>query len=65
MEAIEKINAVLSIVSEFTEEDVANLVAARDRIEHIAKENPTDQDKIGLTRIDSILAIVSTLPTAE
>lgn len=65
METIEKVNAIISIATEFTAEDVNNLIAARARIENIAKENPTDQDKIGLTRIDSILAIISTLPTAE
>ncbi len=62
METIEKVNAVISIVAEFTDEDANNLIAARDRIAAAGGEAPTEQDKLGLTRIDSILALYSTLP---
>lgn len=62
METIEKVNAIISIVAEFTDEDANNLIAARDRIEKAGGEAPTEQDKLGLTRLDSILALYSTLP---
>ncbi len=62
METIEKLNGVIKVVSEFNDEDAANLLAARDRITASAEGRELDEkDKAGLTRIDSILAIYSTI----
>lgn len=60
-ETIEKLNAIIEVATQINEEDIQNLLNARKRIEEKAGENPTEQDKVGLTRIDSILAICSTL----
>lgn len=66
IETIERVNAIISIVAELTEEDINGLLAARERIEQSAEGIEKDErDTAGLTRIDSILAIYSTLPKKE
>lgn len=60
-QAIEKLNNIIKAVGLLDEEDVELLVQAQERIESTANGDPTDQDKAGLTRIASILAIHSTL----
>lgn len=64
-ETIAKLNSFIKAVATLTDEDAEALLLARKRIEDIAGEDPSEQDKAGLTRIDSILAIYSTLPVAE
>lgn len=64
METIEKVNAIIGVVAELTDEDAGNLLAARDRIENTAKREGREldeKDKAGVTRLDSILAIYSTI----
>ena len=64
METIEKLNAIIAVVNELTDEDAANLLAARDRITE-TERTLDEKDNAGITRIDSILAIYSTLPKEE
>lgn len=64
-ETIGKLNGIIKAVSTLTDEDAEALLLARKRIEEKAGADPSEQDKVGLTRIDSILAIYSTLPVPE
>lgn len=60
-ETIAKLNNIIKAVGMLRGSDVVALMEARERIENAAGEQPTEQDKAGLTRIDSILAIYSTI----
>lgn len=60
-QAIEKLNNIIKAVGMLDEADVELLVQAQERIESTAQGKPNEQDRAGLTRIASILAIYSTL----
>ena len=63
IKTIEKVNAIIGVVSELNDEDATFLLAARDRIEQSVEGRELDEkDKAGLIRLDSILALYSTIP---